>query len=220
MAAIPAAVAPHYYAISPDEGVHSAHELPQEEFINLVEVDATIADLDDLFGQRGTGIPACPPGWAGRLRAALVGQDSEDLMNASIQELFNESFPDHQFLEVEGHTRVREQSLSTMLGFEHGNGLPIKMSSRPGFGLRSNHIYISLGKERMMRIIRSTRPFARTRGIYLPISTARSSAILDCHLLCMESQELAPDVTARRANSSLWFCNAYHFLKKWEDDLS
>ena len=34
--AAPAAVAPHYHAISLDEGESSAHELPEEKFINLL----------------------------------------------------------------------------------------------------------------------------------------------------------------------------------------
>ena len=60
MAALPAAVAPHYNAISPDEGVSSVHELPKKKFIKVFEV-AKITNLDGLFGQRRNRIPACPP---------------------------------------------------------------------------------------------------------------------------------------------------------------
>ena len=141
MAALPAAVAPHYHAISPDDGVSSVHELPEAKFINLFTA-AKVTNLDDLFGQRGNRIPVCPPSWEATLRLAIVNRPSEDLMNGSIQKLFNKNFPDQKHFEVGRNKKVQEQALSTMLGFEYGNGLPIKMSWKPDFCLRCNHGYI------------------------------------------------------------------------------
>ena len=136
-----AAVAPHYNCISPDDGVSSAHELPGEKFIEVFTA-AKVTNLDDLFGQSGNRIPACPPHWETTLRKAIVNRRSEDLMNGSIQKLFNKNFPDQKHFEVGRNKKVQEQALSTMLGFEYGNGLPIKMSWKPDFCLRCNHGYI------------------------------------------------------------------------------
>ena len=62
-------------------------------------------------------------------------------MNASIQCLLNQSFPGNEGLSATNDW-VTEETLSTMFGFEHGNGLPITMESRPAFCLRNNGRFI------------------------------------------------------------------------------
>ena len=52
MAAQPAALAPHYYAISPTEGVTSAHDLSPRHYSNLFE-NKEIRNLNDLFSELG-----------------------------------------------------------------------------------------------------------------------------------------------------------------------
>ena len=142
MAIPPAAVAPY---ISPSEEVTSTYEVTLAQYTNWFEVEKT-TNLNDLFSnQPTTRIGNRPKAWVKKLKRAINDSASESSMNASIQCLINRYIPGKENYSATDHS-VTEKTLSTIFGFRHWNGLPIRMDSRPNFCWGNKKRRFILGK--------------------------------------------------------------------------